>query len=157
MPLSLERPAPVRASVTRRFAASPDRVFAAHVDAALVVRWLTGPDGWVMTRCEMDPRPGGAIHYAWRQGEGEAGFHLTGEVEEIAPPGLMRHVERMHLPDPTPVTRVETRFAADGSGTAMTMTMAVDDPATMDAMVASGMAEGMEASYARLDRLLAEG
>lgn len=103
------------------------------------------------------PRPGGAIHYAWREVDGEAGFHLTGTVEEIAPPILIRHVERMHLPDPTPECRVETRFAAEDGATLMTMTMDVDDPAKMAAMIASGMAAGMEASYARLDLLLAQG
>jgi hypothetical protein len=33
----------------------------------------------------------------------------------------------------------------------MVMTMRVDDAAGMDAMLASGMEHGMEASYARLD------
>ena len=47
--------------VTRRFAAAPERVFAAHTDPALMARWMTGPDGWVMTQCQIDARPGGTM------------------------------------------------------------------------------------------------
>jgi activator of Hsp90 ATPase-like protein len=65
------------------------------------------------------------------------------------------HVERMHLPDPTPDDRVETRFEADGSGTLMTMRMTLPDEKTRAAMLATGMEDGMEASYVRLDGLIA--
>ena len=60
----------------------------------------------------------------------------------------------MLLPDPTPENRVETRFDPEGTGTRMTMTMSVADAATMEAMVATGMTDGMEASYARLEQTL---
>ena len=62
------------------------------------------------------------------------------------------HIERMHLPDPTPDNHVETRFEADGAGTLMTMRMTLPDEGTRDAMLATGMDEGMEASYQRLER-----
>src|SRR5690606_39998563 len=64
------------------------------------------------------------------------------------------HVERFHMPDPTPDNHVETRFEADASGgTRMIMTMTVDNAETMEAMIATGMTEGMEASYRRLETL----
>ena len=65
----------------------------------------------------------------------------------------IRHVERMHMPDPCPDNHVETRFEADGTGTLMTMRMTVPDRATREAMLATGMEHGMEASYARLDAM----
>ena len=43
----------------------------------------------------------------------------------------------MHRPYPTPPNTVDTRFEADGAG-------------TMDAMIATGMAHGMETRCARL-------
>jgi hypothetical protein len=64
------------------------------------------------------------------------------------------HVERMHLPDPTPDNHVETRFAPDGTGTLLTMRMTLPDAQTREAMLASGMEHGMEASYARLETIL---
>jgi hypothetical protein len=60
----------------------------------------------------------------------------------------------MHLPDPTPDNHIETRFDADGPGTLMTMRMTLPDAQTRAAMLGSGMESGMEASYARLERML---
>jgi hypothetical protein len=48
---------------------------------------------------------------------------------------------------------VETRFEPDGDGTLMTLRMTLPDAATRTAMLASGMEHGMEASYARLERM----
>jgi uncharacterized protein YndB with AHSA1/START domain len=51
----------VRATVrvTRRFSASPERVFDAWLDAAFMRRWLFATPGGVMIRAEADPRVGG--------------------------------------------------------------------------------------------------
>jgi hypothetical protein len=62
----------------------------------------------------------------------------------------------MFLPDPTPDNHVETLFTDDGKGgTLMVMTMTLPDAATREAMLATGMEEGMEASYVHLDEELA--
>jgi uncharacterized protein YndB with AHSA1/START domain len=63
------------------------------------------------------------------------------------------HVERMHLPDPTPDNHVETRFEPDGTGTLLTMRMTLPNAETRAAMLRTGMEHGMEASYARLERM----
>lgn len=138
--------------VTRRFAAPPEEVYRAHIDPELIQAWCTGPDGWTMPVCIFEGRPGGKIRYEWSQGDGR-GFYLTGEVVELDPPHRIVHVERMHLPDPTPDNRIVTTFVADGGGTLMTMRMSLPDAATRAAMLATGMEHGMEASYARLERL----
>jgi hypothetical protein len=59
----------------------------------------------------------------------------------------------MHLPEVTPDNHVETLFAADGAGTLMTVRMTLPDPETRASMLATGMERGMEASYARFERL----
>jgi len=139
--------------VTRRFAAAPDAVYRAHTEPALIQRWMTGPDGWTMPVCVNEDRPGGKIRYEWSDGQGN-GFHLTGELIELDPGRRIVHVERMHLPDPTPDNHVETTFDPDGDGTLMTMRMTLPDKATRDAMLASGMEHGMEASYQRLETMI---
>ena len=145
-----------RVVVTRDFAALPTAVFRAHTDPAIMPLWLIGPDGWRMTRCDCDPRPGGTLRCDWTDAEGGQGFHLTGEYLEVEAPHRTLHVERMHLPDPTPDNRVETLFAENGQGgTRMTMTMTLPDAETRAAMLATGMEEGMAASYDRLDPVLA--
>ncbi len=138
--------------VTRRFKASPEAVYRAHTDPALIQKWLLGPDGWTMPVCINEARPGGRIRYEWSDGKGN-GFYLTGEYIALEPFSRIQHVERMHLPEPCPDNHVETRFEADGAGTLMTMRMTVPDRATREAMLATGMEHGMEASYARLDAM----
>jgi uncharacterized protein YndB with AHSA1/START domain len=138
--------------VTRRFAAPPEAVYRAHTDPALVQRWLLGPEGWTMPVCQLDLRPGGKIRYEWMNVKG-GGFYLTGEWLELDPPRRIVHVERMHLPDPTPDNHVETTFEPDGSGgTLMTMRMTLPDEATRRQMLATGMERGMEDSYVRLEK-----
>ena len=139
--------------VTRHFKASPENVYRAHTEPALLQKWLLGPSGWTMPVCVSEARPGGRIRYEWADGNG-GGFHLTGEYLELVPHSRIVHVERMHLPDPTPDNHVETRFEPDGAGTKMTMRMTLPDSATREAMLATGMEHGMEESYARLEAML---
>lgn len=49
---------------------------------------------------------------------------------------------------------MEARFEAEGEGTLMTMRMTLPDAQTRAMMLASGMEGGMEASYARLERMI---
>jgi uncharacterized protein YndB with AHSA1/START domain len=139
--------------VTRRFAASPESVYRAHTDPKLIQQWLLGPDGWTMPVCISDAKPGGKFRYEWANAKGQ-GFHITGEYEALEPFSRIVHVERMHLPDPTPDNHVETRFDADGAGTLMTIRMTLPDPQTRAVMLSTGMEQGMEASYQRLERTL---
>jgi uncharacterized protein YndB with AHSA1/START domain len=138
--------------VKRRFEASPEMVYRAHMDPELIRQWCLGPEGWTMPVCVNEGKPGGKIRYEWSHAEGKS-FFLTGEILELDPPHRIVHVERMHMPDPTPDNRIVTTFVADGSGTLMTMRMSLPDAETRRAMLATGMARGMEASYARLERL----
>ncbi len=138
---------------TRRFDAPPDAVYRAFVEPDLIRQWMLGPDGWTMPVCIHEAKAGGAIRYEWSDGKG-GGFSLTGEILAIDPPHRIEHVERMHLPDPTPDNHIVTTFAADGDGTRMTMRMTLPDAATRAAMLATGMEHGMEASYARLEDTL---
>jgi len=139
--------------VNRRFAASPEAVYRAHTEPSIIQKWLLGPDGWTMPVCLIDPRGGGKFRYEWVDGKGN-GFYVTGEFVALEPFRRIVHVERMHLPDPTPENHVETTFEPDGGGTLMTMRMTLPDAKTREAMLATGMEHGMEASYVRLETIL---
>jgi uncharacterized protein YndB with AHSA1/START domain len=141
--LTLKTEGDTHVIVTRRFAAPPELVYRAH----------TGPDGWTMPVCISEARPGGRIRYEWTDGQG-GGFHLTGEYVSLEPFRRIVHVERMHLPDPTPDNHVETIFEPDGQGTLVTLRMSLPDAETRAAMLSTGMEHGMEASYARLEEML---
>lgn len=135
---------------TRRFAAPPEVVYRAHIEPALIRRWMLGPDGWTMPVCINDAWPGGKIRYEWTNGKGQ-GFYLTGEFVELIPYSRIVHIERMHMPNPCPDNHVVTMFEPDGRGTLVTMRMTLPDAKTRAAMLATGMEHGMEASFARLD------
>jgi uncharacterized protein YndB with AHSA1/START domain len=151
--LTLKTEGDTHVVVTRRFAARPEKVYRAHTEPELLKKWLLGPEGWTMPVCINDARPGGKIRYEWSDGKG-GGFYLTGEFIALEPYSRIEHVERMHLPDPTPDNHVETRFAPDGQGTLMTMRMTLPDAATREAMLATGMEDGMEESSRRMETVL---
>ena len=140
--------------VTRHFAATPEALYRAHTDPALIQKWMLGPEGWTMPVCIIEPWPGGKCRFEWADGSGR-GFYLTGEFIEAQPYTRIVHVERMHLPVAvTPDNHVETLFEPNGTGTLMTMRMTLPDAATRTAMLATGMERGMEASYVRLEEML---
>lgn len=138
--------------VTRRFAASPEALYRAHTEPKLIQKWMLGPEGWSMPVCVVDLRPDGKFRYEWSNGQGK-GFYVTGEFVELAPFRRMVHIERMHLPDPTPDNHIVTTFEKEGAGALMTMRMTLPDAAARAAMLATGMEHGMEASYVRLEAL----
>ncbi len=151
--LTLKTEGDTHVVVTRRFAAPPEAVYRAHTDAKLVQKWLLGPDGWTMPVCITEAKPRGKIRYESTNGKGRE-LPRTGEYVELEPYNRIVHVERMFLPDRTPDNHVETRFDADGTGTLMTMRMTLPDAKTRAAMLSTGMAKGMEASYVRLEGML---
>lgn len=148
--LSLKTEGDTHIVATRRFAASPEAVYRAHTDPAIIQKWLLGPDGWTMPVCICDATAGGVFRYEWVNGKGQ-GFHITGEFIALEPWSRIIHVERMFLPDRTPDNHVETRFDADGVGTLMTIRMTLPNAETRAAMLSTGMEHGMEASYVRLE------
>lgn len=140
----------------RDFAAPPRALYDAHTRADLINRWMQGPEGCTLTVRTLDLRPGGAFHYDCTA-PGPYTFSISGNFVVLDAPHRIEHVERMTLPgmtpEVTPDNRCTTTFAAHAGGTRMTMRMEVDDPATLEAMLASGMEVGMEASYARFEAL----
>lgn len=141
--------------LTRRLDAAPTRVWAALTRAPLLTRWMLGPPGWPMVRCQFAAQAGGLMHVEWSDRMGRT-LTLTGEVIEAEPPWRLLHIERLHLPEPSPENVVETLLAPDGTGTRLMLHMTFPDPTARDEMLAGGLAEGMEESFVRLETLLAE-
>lgn len=154
MLLTLSREGTLSLVLTRRLDAPPARVWQALTLPALLTRWMTGPPGWPMHRCQILPVAGGLFHFEWSDRMGRT-LALTGEVLEVDAPWRMLHVERLHLPEPSPETVVETLLAADGAGSRLMLHMTFPDSAARDDMLAGGLAEGLEDSYVRLESLLA--
>jgi uncharacterized protein YndB with AHSA1/START domain len=152
-PLTLTTEGDTHVVVTRHFNAPPAVVYRAHTEPQLLQKWLLGPDGWTMPVCICEPWPGGKMRYEWANDKGHS-FYITGEFVEVDPGRRIVHIERMHLPDPTPDNHIQTTFEPDADGTLMTIRMTLPDSETRAQMLSTGMAGGMEASYVRLESLL---
>src|SRR5437773_839093 len=74
--------------ITRNFHASRVLVWKYHTTPALVQRWLLGPPGWTMPKCEIDLRVGGRYRYEWRQGDGRE-MGMGGVYRDIEAPARM--------------------------------------------------------------------
>ena len=139
--------------ITREFDAPPAKVFRAHVDPDLVVRWL-GPRGLEMRIDHFDCRTGGSYRYIHSQGAEEYAFH--GSFHEVRADELIvqtftyrGHARRVAL------ERIVLTDLGDGR-TRLTATSLVDSFADRDAFVASGMEVGITEGYERLDEVLAD-
>lgn len=140
--------------VVRRFKASARRVFDAYTQPALLKRWMLGPPGWSMPECEVDLREGGAYRYLWRADDGSAEFGSEGVYLEISAPHRIVQTQRMFGAPAGPMAeevRCALEFRDDAGGSVMTATFLCPSRENRDAVLATGMARGMEQSYARLE------
>ncbi len=151
MTLEVEERGETELVFTRMFRASPERLFEAHTDPAIIRTWMLGPEGWTMPECESDPRPGGRIRFTWAK-PGQESFSLNGTYLELDPPRRIVHREEWDAPGMVP-TVVTTEFEAEGEGTRMTMVVAYASAEARVAALATGMVSGMVETYDRLDRM----
>lgn len=142
--------------ITRLIEGSQELVWRAHTEPDLMRQWLLGPDGWRMTVCEIDLRPGGRYRYAWAPEEGTEGeaFGFDGETLLAEPVRRMVSTEHMTDTDYPSTTNDLTLYEEDGA-TLLTLVIEYPDQQTRDMVLATGMTEGMETSYARLEKLIA--
>jgi len=139
--------------ITRAFEAPRHLLWRAHTDTELMRRWLLGPDGWEMTVCENDLVVGGSYRNAWApvgDTEGEA-FGFEGQNLVIDPERRMVTTERM-TGAPFPPNVNDLQFDEVDGVTLLTLLVTYPDEAQRDAILATGMTEGMETSYQRLER-----
>jgi uncharacterized protein YndB with AHSA1/START domain len=138
--------------ITREFDAPPAKVFRAHTDPELLVRWL-GPRRTEMRIEHHDCRTGGSYRYFHLADGDEFGFH--GSFHEVRPSELIVQTFTYEgEPDGVALERLVLEDLGDGR-TRLTATSLVDSFEGRDAFVASGMEDGIRQSYERLDELLA--
>lgn len=138
--------------ITRVVKAPRQLVFDAWTNPKHVPNWLTGPDGWTMPVCEIDLRPGGAWRYVYRK-SGEAEMTLSGHFREVSPPERVVFTETWGPEWPETLNTMALREA--GGLTTVTLSVLYASAQARDAALKSGMKEGMEATFARFDDLLA--
>lgn len=137
--------------LSRVIRGSVEQVWRAHHEPALLQRWLLGPEGWTMPVCEVATRVGQTFRYEWEAADGSQHFGFTGELLELTPP--YREVTTEHMVGMDgPGTRNELTLTTLPSGTLLSLVITYPSKEVRDMILDSGMTDGMEASYARLER-----
>ncbi|MGX1702208.1 SRPBCC family protein [Microbacterium sp. NPDC055357] len=143
--------------ITRLIEGPRELVWRAHTEPDLIRQWMLGPDGWQMSVCDVDPAVGGRYRYEWEPLPGTEGerFGFDGETVLSEPPRRGVTTEHMTGTD-YPSTLNDLQLEEEDGATLITTLIEYPDSATRDMVLATGMADGMESSYARLERVLAE-
>ncbi|GGM37419.1 SRPBCC family protein [Microbacterium saperdae] len=137
--------------ITRLVEGSRELVWRAYNEPELIKQWMLGPDGWEMTECVVATVPGETYRNSWApvgDTEGEP-FGFEGEVLIFDEPRRAVTTERMQG-QPTETLNDLNLYEEDGA-TLITVLIEYPDKETRDMILATGMADGMEASYARLE------
>lgn len=143
-----------RAMFRRVVRGSPDQIWRAHHDAELLQRWLLGPEGWTMPVCHTAHEVGDSYRYEWESVDGGRHFGFEGELLESSPPHRSVTTERMIDTD-GPSTTNEMSLAPVAGGTLLSILVTYPSAELRGQILATGMSDGMEASYARLETLVA--
>lgn len=126
-------------------------VFDAWTKPGHLPHWMLGPDGWTMPVCKIDLRPGGAWRFLWRQADGsEMGMH--GVYQEVSRPGRLVSTESWG--GNWPETLNTLLLAEEGGRTMITSRVRYPTKEARDAALATGMKDGVAASFERLEAYL---
>jgi uncharacterized protein YndB with AHSA1/START domain len=142
--------------ITRDFDAPRELVFKAFTDPELYVRWL-GPRRLTTRLITFEPYSGGRWRYIQSGADGqEHAFH--GVYHEVsAPERIVDTFEYEGLPESGHVSLETLRFEAlPGGRTRLVGQALFQSLADRDGMLQSGMEEGVNDSYERIDELLVE-
>lgn len=133
--------------ITRLIDSPQELVWRAHHEPALMDKWMLGPDGWQMVECTV----GDTYRYVWQQGDDESTrFGFEGETVLSEPQWREVTTEKMIGMD-GPGTLNDMQLYEEDGATLLTLVIEYPDKETRDMILATGMTDGMEASYARLE------
>jgi uncharacterized protein YndB with AHSA1/START domain len=137
--------------LVRTFDAPRELVFREWISAEKVAGWFA-PDGYTVTRCAMDARPGGAWRVEFESGNGERHTEF-GVFESVEPPKqLVFTLTQSAGPGRTgPLTRVSVTFVERNGITEMHF----EQTGYRSGSMRDANAEGWSECFAKLERQLA--
>ncbi|WP_125130055.1 SRPBCC family protein [Microbacterium sp. 10M-3C3] len=137
--------------ITRLIDGPRELVWRAHHEPELLRQWMLGPDGWTMPVADT----GDTYRFEWEPAPGVQGerFGFEGETLYSEPPQREVSTERM-IGMPGEGTVNDLSLYEEDGVTLLTLLITYPDKETRDMILATGMADGMEASYARLESLV---
>ncbi|MFL5682096.1 MAG: SRPBCC family protein [Chloroflexota bacterium] len=139
--------------ITREFDAPRDLVFRAYSDPELIVQWL-GPRKYTMDLESWEPRDGGTWRYTHSDDQGNSyGFHGVFHGDQT-PDGMVQTFEFEGWPGHVSLESIA--FEERGGKTLIRNHSVYQSVADRDGMIESGMEDGMNEGFDRLDELLAK-
>jgi uncharacterized protein YndB with AHSA1/START domain len=134
----------------RIFNAPPERVWKAITNPELVAQWWGRGNKLVIEKMEV--KRGGHWRFVEHSPEGEHGFE--GRYREVTPPErIVQTFEWDGMPGHVAVETVTLKDLGDGRTLLVNVSL-FHTSEERDGMLQSGMEQGMNESYAALDRLL---
>ncbi|MCA9690162.1 MAG: SRPBCC domain-containing protein [Myxococcales bacterium] len=152
LPAALEVVDDTHAVVRRVVRGSMEQVWRAHHEPALMQRWLLGPDGWHMPVCQVATAVGERFRYEWENAADGQRFGFVGELLEHEPPRREVTTERMIGVDGEPNVNELILTPKPGGRTQIEVRITYPSKEVRDMVLGTGMVDGMETSYARLER-----
>jgi len=159
-PAEASLPSDTEVLVKRSFDAPAKLVWRAYMEPDLMRRWCGSHPGWSMPVCEMDMRVGGRYRWRWRSDESGREFGFTGEILEVVPNARLVHTQSFDAGDlgvsmggePSIIT---VTFEESDGMTNVATVIKYASKTDRDEAFATGMTDGMEMNYKRLDDMLA--
>jgi len=137
--------------IEREFDAPRALLYRAYADPELLKQWL-GPRKYEMVVDRWEPRDGGSWRYVHKDGTNEYGFHGVFHGPQSVD-GMLQTFEFEGAPGHVSLDALQ--FIERDGRTIVRSHSVYQSIADRDAMVESGMAEGLDDGFKRLDELIA--
>jgi uncharacterized protein YndB with AHSA1/START domain len=142
----------------REFNAPRPLVFKAWTEPERLAHWW-GPADWTLPVCKLDLRPGGVWHYCMRGPNGEESWGKA-TYREIVEPERLAYTDSFSdaagtVNESMPTMEVSVRFDELDGRTLVTIRALTASAEQAQQLLAMGMVEGFNQSFARLDAHLA--
>jgi uncharacterized protein YndB with AHSA1/START domain len=137
--------------IRRTFNAPRALVFDAFNNCQYLKQWMLGPEGWTMSICEIDLRPGGKYRLVWRRPE-RPDMEIHGVYKEVAPPERVVATENWGGDWPEGLNTYT--FIEENGKTTVKLTILYPSKDARDRAIKTGMNEGMAVSFDRLEEYL---
>ena len=155
-PAEVTLPSDREVRVTRTFNAPRQLVWDAHTRPELVRQWQ-GYEGWDMPVCDMDVRAGGHYKWQWKNRADGNQFGFLGTFTEVDEPSKLVHAQyfdpgNMDLAMPAGDPCIVSLELNEQNGvTTLVCNLTFASKQAREDAVSTGMTDGMEHSYTRLD------
>lgn len=140
---------------TRVFNAPREVVFAMFTEADHLTNWLGMPDD-TMKVVEQDLREGGAFRWEFYRGD-ELQVTVRGDFVQLDQEEFIEHTEIMEFGGiTTPAARCTQTFTEQNGQTTVVATIEFPDAESAKMALESGMKDGIDIGFGRLDAKLAD-